>query len=138
MTDDPKQELVQSWLIKALHDLGSAKKLAADPNPFFDAAIYHCQQSAEKAVKGFLLFHDTRFDKTHNIVALINLALSHEPNFAKWLPQAELLTPYATEFRYPGITSEPTIEQVKTAIKAADDLYKFVISILPPSTHPNK
>lgn len=45
--DEAKRELVQSWLIKAQHDLAAARKLAADPNPYLDMAIYHCQQAAE-------------------------------------------------------------------------------------------
>jgi len=31
--DDAKRELIQMWLIKAQHDLASARKLAADPDP---------------------------------------------------------------------------------------------------------
>jgi HEPN domain-containing protein len=42
----------ESWLIKAYHDLISAKKLAQDQEPVLDTAIYHTQQCAEKALKG--------------------------------------------------------------------------------------
>jgi HEPN domain-containing protein len=50
--DEAKKELLSSWLLKSWHDLGAARLLAnADP-PFRDVAIYHCQQAAEKAVKG--------------------------------------------------------------------------------------
>ena len=51
---DNKDELVQNWLVKAQHDLLAAKKLSIEPEIYADIAIYHCQQSAEKAVKGFL------------------------------------------------------------------------------------
>ena len=40
--DEAKRELVQSWLRKALHDLASARKLATDPDAYFDTAVYHC------------------------------------------------------------------------------------------------
>lgn len=49
-----RQELARNWLIKAQHDLAAARKLCADPDPYLDVAIYHCQQAAEKTVKGFL------------------------------------------------------------------------------------
>ena len=30
-------------------------------------ALYHCQQAAEKALKGFLAFHDHPFRRTHDL-----------------------------------------------------------------------
>nr|VFK18515.1 MAG: HEPN domain-containing protein [Candidatus Kentron sp. LPFa]VFK33073.1 MAG: HEPN domain-containing protein [Candidatus Kentron sp. LPFa] len=53
-----KQQLIQSWLDKAEHDLSAARILAASTEPVLDAAIYHCRQAAEKAVKAFLVFRD--------------------------------------------------------------------------------
>ena len=50
--DEAKRDLVRSWLTKAQHDLASSRKLSADPDPYLDTAIYHCQQAAEKVVKG--------------------------------------------------------------------------------------
>ena len=40
----------EAWLIKAENDLESAKKLMAGDNAILDTAIYHAQQSAEKAL----------------------------------------------------------------------------------------
>jgi len=54
--DEATLELVRGWLVKAQHDLASARKLATDPDPYLDTAVYHCQQAAEKAVKGLLVF----------------------------------------------------------------------------------
>ena len=65
--DEATSELTRTWLIKARADLGSARKLASGPDAYPDAAIYHCQQAAEKAVKGFLTFHEQRFEKVHNL-----------------------------------------------------------------------
>jgi len=64
-----KEELVKSWFCKAEKDLESAKILAE--NNLFETAVYHCQQSAEKALKSFLIYHDIRFGKTHNILYLL-------------------------------------------------------------------
>lgn len=43
-----KQELVRNWLTKAQHDLASAKRLAKEPEPYLDTAIYYCQQPLKK------------------------------------------------------------------------------------------
>ena len=47
-----KLELVRSWLVKSQRDLGAVQKLSTGPKPYLDVAIYHCQQAAEKAIKG--------------------------------------------------------------------------------------
>ena len=60
---DEKATLVKNWFTKALHDLAVSRKLKYDEQ-YPDVAIYHCQQAAEKAVKGFLVLHDKDFPKT--------------------------------------------------------------------------
>jgi len=46
------------------------------------------------------------------------------------------LTPYARIYRYPGYATEPNREQVDQALSAAEGLYKFVVSLLPPEMRP--
>lgn len=52
---DAKRSLVRRWLTKSRRDLLSAKRLARGSEPYLDTAIYHCQQCAEKAIKGWLV-----------------------------------------------------------------------------------
>lgn len=49
---DAKRSLVHNWMMKARRDLFSAKRLTRGNDPYFDTAIYHCQQTVEKAVMG--------------------------------------------------------------------------------------
>lgn len=65
--DEAARELVRNWLTRASHDLQAARTLAAGKEPLLDTAIYHCQQAAEKAVKGWLQSQDNPFPKTHDI-----------------------------------------------------------------------
>ena len=69
--DETKRRLVQSWLKKALHDLAAARSLAEPDRPILDVAIYHCQQAAEKALKGYpgLLGSAGCEDSRHRIAA---------------------------------------------------------------------
>jgi HEPN domain-containing protein len=71
---EAKVHLVRSWIIKAQHDLASARVLAASDPPLLDTAIYHCQQAAEKAVKGYLVFCDHAFERIHDVEVLIRTA----------------------------------------------------------------
>ena len=116
---------------QSARDLLSAKRLAGGSEPYLDTAIYHCQQCAEKSVKGWLVYHDSTFEKTHDLRLLVTLASEIEPKFTEWFEIAELISPYATAYRYPGEILEPTKEEFQDALKAATQFYDFVCSRLP-------
>lgn len=48
----------KGWISKARSDLLLAEKGAKDDDLTLDTAIYHTQQCAEKALKGFLAYHN--------------------------------------------------------------------------------
>ncbi|MEW6488280.1 MAG: HEPN domain-containing protein [Thermodesulfobacteriota bacterium] len=133
---DAKGQLVRGWLSKALRDLAAAQRLAEGPEPFFDTAVYHCQQAAEKAVKAYLTWRDRRFDKTHDVRLLMALAASLEPRLKVWLDAADRLTPYAIAFRYPGDVMEPSAEDYGDAVAAADGICRAILEVLPLTLHP--
>jgi len=132
--DEAKADYIRQWLHKAQVDLQSARRLAGPTDPFLDTAFFHCQQAAEKVMKGYLAFCDHPLVKTHNIKTLVRLAATYERQFLEWRQCAEKLTPYATEFRYPLETPEslePNQEQYAEAEQAAAGLFAFVSSLLP-------
>ncbi len=136
--DEAKRQFVAAWLERASQDLGAARVLAQSSEPYLSVALYHCQQAAEKAVKGFLVFHNQRAQKTHDVTKLVDTALPFEKEFFAWITVAEQLTPYATKFRYVDdfVSAEPSREEFDTVFNAASDFYQFVLSALPPETHP--
>jgi HEPN domain-containing protein len=59
-----------AWIRRAELDLRAAEvDLATDPSLLGDAA-FHCQQAAEKALKGFLTWHDAPFRRTHDLAEI--------------------------------------------------------------------
>jgi len=72
---DAKRSLTRKWIMKARSDLLSAKKLARGKDVYLDTAIYHCQQTTEKVIKGWLVYHDISFEKTHDLRLLVTMAL---------------------------------------------------------------
>ena len=55
----------------------------------------------------------------------------HDLSVSKILISADLLTPYATAFRYPGDVMEPTRDEMNEGFKRAEDLVAFTMSLLP-------
>ncbi len=134
--DETQRGFVRQWLCKARTDLESARRLAASPDAILEAAFFHCQQAAEKAVKGYLAYRGHPLEKTHDVEKLVETAKSYEPRFAAWQQAAADLTPYATAFRYPSDTIDPDEEEFQQAEQAAAGLFAFVCSLLPEDARP--
>jgi HEPN domain-containing protein len=138
--DDAKGDLVRAWLIKARNDLDTARQIGVLPDGHLDTAIYHCQQAAEKGIKGFLAFRDHELERTHDLRRIIQVAARYDAGFTDWMDAATTLTPYATAYRYPGecATLEPSREEFDEALKLAGDLFTFACSLLPAEVRPNR
>ena len=116
----------EAWLHKANNDLKSSLKLLEGDDPIMDTAIYHTQQCAEKALKGYLAFKKEPLKKTHDIELLVEICSAIDNEFEKLYDYSENLTPYATAFRYPDIYLEPDYDEVYEAIDMARKILGFV------------
>ncbi len=136
--DESARELVRDWLTRASHDLRSSHALASLDDPLLDTAIYHCQQTAEKAIKAWLQSKDDPFPKTHDLEDLVERASGVNPEFGKFAKAASVLTPYVSAFRYPGGFDDPmpTREEFDEALQYAQVIYDFVLSQLPANARP--
>jgi len=104
--------------------------------PYFDTAVYHCQQAVEKALKAFLTHHDTVFVRTHDLTELLELCITIDHSFESYRGIAEDLTPYAVLFRYPSDLLEPDPDEVEKAFKDAQSLVGFTLGLLPKEVRP--
>ena len=136
--DETRKELLRSWLTKADHDLQNARIVGAAADGPLDTAIYHCQQTAEKAVKAFLMHCGITREKTHDVRKLTLQAAVHQPRFNDLLDKAATLTPYAWQTRYPDDLAEtyPTREEFNEALQHAQTIYDFVLNLLPADMRP--
>jgi len=116
----------EAWIYKAKNDLKSAKKLLDGSDPIMDTAVYHTQQCAEKALKGYLSFKQQPLKKSHDIELLVEICMAIDVEFEKLYEYSENLTPYATAFRYPDIYLEPDYDEVQEAIEMAREILEFV------------
>jgi len=126
---DDKEELLQQWLDKGKDDLRSAEYLSTMryPTPY-EIICYHCQQSAEKYLKGFMFSHDIEPDKTHDLKELLKICQKYNTEFSTLSSKIHVLTRYGVLPRYPndlGITNE----DMKTALSYAKSIQEFVMKI---------
>lgn len=119
-----------TWIRKANNDLRAAKKLAANPDPIFDMAIFHTQQCAEKALKSFLASHEVLPPKTHDLDYLIHQCCTFNTLFKNLFDCTELLQPYCFKFRYPDDIFSPDELETHDAIICAEKILIFVKKVI--------
>ncbi len=129
--DDPRINEVVQWLIKAEHDIGSARRLLSGDIPYLDTAVYHCQQAAEKSLKAYLTLKDTPFQKIHDLSFLVEQCKELDIEFEQMRNITSILTPYAIAFRYPGDVIQPDPQDADEALRLAVEVFDFVLNKMP-------
>ncbi len=90
------------WIRLAEMDLGAAEHLLSmHPLPV-EIICYHCEQSAEKILKGALAAFHTEPPKTHDLVQLCKLCSEMDGRYAELADACIELTPYGVQVRYPS------------------------------------
>ena len=122
----------RAWFYKAAEDLRAAEHALLAKPPLLGDLLFHCQQVAEKSLKGFFVWHSRPFRKTHSLEEIGELCLTVDPNLKSLIDPLVPLTQYAWEFRYPGEPEEPTVEEAQEAIVIARRAFKTLLFFLPP------
>ena len=103
------KKITTLWISKADEDYSIATGLLRRRRIPADGVCFHCQQSVEKYLKGFLQENMIRFNKTHDLLALLELAKKPIPHLVLLFDDFKFLNKYAVAFRYPGDDADPVI-----------------------------
>ena len=137
MPHDPARVAdTKAWLAKAVDDLNAAEHLLSGSPALPGVAVFHCQQAAEKAMKGFLAWHDVPFRKTHDLEEVGEACLAIDPALEEIVDRAVPLTEYAWRFRYPGEPESPTQNEAETSLALAREVYDVIVTCLPEEVRP--
>ena len=117
------------WFEYAENDFEAAKILSLLAKPKYEIICYHCQQCAEKMLKGYIASNNGRLQKTHDLVVLCETCANYDSDFEKIIGHCSDLTIYASEVRYPNIL-EIENYHMQNAIKDALKIKDFVLSKL--------
>ena len=120
-------ELTQEWFKKAEHDLLNAEIIlesGRDALPL-DTVCFHCQQAIEKYLKGFLVYHNVQFPRTHFLGTLLDQCKQIDATFEE-LDKIIELNAYAVDIRYPDDAMEITLEDTREAYEIANNVKSFV------------
>lgn len=129
MTKPPNpvaQSLAKEWLKKAEADIRLAEYLVSENASFWDAIAFHCQQSAEKYIKAFLVWNQKEFPKTHDIEKLLELVGKVDKKLSKSLIPSVALSPYGVMVRYPDDSQRVDRKTVERALGLAQKVEKGI------------
>ncbi|HLG15864.1 MAG TPA: HEPN domain-containing protein [Blastocatellia bacterium] len=117
--DEVKLEFTREWIRKAEADFKTASLLVRAGDDHLFQTAFHGQQSAEKYIKAFLVWHQVEFPKTHDIAKLLSLAAEVVSDLPEILAEAKTLTPFGVDYRYPGDYPEVTTGDAEAALVLA-------------------
>ncbi len=89
------------WLAYAQDDLEIAQLILASRGIRIVAVLYHAQQSAEKALKAYLIAQDASILKTHDLVKLVIACTKLDSEFETIGEHAAAFNPFSIKTRYP-------------------------------------
>jgi len=95
--------LAAEWVSKAEGDFAIVERESrARKHPSHDGVCFHAQQCAEKYLKARLCEAGLRFEKIHDLPALLEQVLPVEPLWETFRADLAYLSDFAVSFRYPG------------------------------------
>ena len=123
--DHPRAWLrrARSNLIRARHQISGVylEDLCFDAHPKGTSSLpLRAQQAAEKSVKAVLIHIGVDFPYTHDLADLLTLVEDEGVSVPAPVLDATILSDYAVETRYPGLTEPVTEDEYEEAVAIAE------------------
>jgi len=119
------KDVAKEWLKIAETDLDSADFLQGMKPIPIEIICYHCQQSAEKYLKGFLALKGEVIEKIHDLVRLNKICHKYDKDFGSIEEECLMLTDFAVNVRYP-FPMDINEADMHLALKSAHKIRDFV------------
>ena len=123
-----KIETIRKWVEKADHDLGSAEIIYLHIPEYRDTIAFHCQQAVEKYLKAYLIFLDILFERTHNLILLLDLISQKESVSNELYDKTTELAKFAVEIRYPDTAEDLSENDILIAISISKDFREYILA----------
>jgi len=119
-----------AWLLRARGNLTLAEKGGRLKGILFEDLCFNAQQAAEKALKAVCLAQGLDFPKTHSLVHLMDILEKSGLDVPQNVREADILTQYAVQSRYPSIVEEVTRSEYREALKLASQVVFWAEKII--------
>jgi HEPN domain-containing protein len=119
-----------AWLLRAKGNLNLAEKGGRLKGVLLEDLCFNAQQAAEKALKAVCLIRGLDIPKTHSLVHLMDILESIGIEIPRNVRDADILTQYAVQSRYPSLMEEITKSEYRDALKLAANVVFWAETIV--------
>jgi len=117
--------VADEWILIARKDWRRAERNLKDQDS--EAAGFFLQQSLEKYLKAFLLKHDWKLRKIHELDALLDEASKHQQELESCRDLCERVSGYYFAERYPPLSDfELSVADIRKDLKEAREFVKLM------------
>jgi HEPN domain-containing protein len=121
---DSSQNVLE-WIRFSEMDLGAAELLLAHHPLAVEIICFHCQQSAEKILKGFLIAYNVQPPKIHDLIILLTLCENVVSVVSKVVLQCNFLNKFSVVTRYPN-ELQLNETDARVAVRYAKEVSDFI------------
>lgn len=118
------------WLRRARSNLARAKADRELAEVLYEDLCFDAQQAAEKAIKAILVERQIPFPKTHDIIDLLTLLQEGGVAAPEEIRQTGILTEYAVDTRYPGLSEDVTEDEYLEAVGLAERVFRWAEALI--------
>ena len=119
-----------AWLARAKGNLNLAEKGGRLKGVLFEDLCFNAQQAAEKSLKAVCLSQGMDIPKTHSLIHLMDILEGTGIEIPNNVRDADILTLYAVQSRYPSIMEEITRTEYRDALKLAANVVFWAENII--------
>jgi HEPN domain-containing protein len=121
------KDVANEWFKIAEADLSSAEFLQNMQAIPTEIICYHCQQSAEKYLKGFLSLKGEAIKRSHDLVILNKECRKYDADFEMIEEDCLILTDYGVNIRYP-FPMDVNETDMEVALQRAHKIKDYVLA----------
>src|ERR1700738_1785962 len=122
------KKATREWVKKAEQDYVLAKQGSRSEVPVHDGVCFHCQQCAEKYLKGLMEERGLSVPKTHDLELLLYALMPHHLTLRPLRRGLLFLSDFAVDIRYPGTSASK--RQAVAALRWTDRVRTLARALL--------
>jgi len=116
------------WMRLARDDMATVSLLMTEHRKRVEIILYHCQQTAEKSLKAFLINSNVWIGNTHDLILLLKECAKINPsfNFKRMINHCAFLNRITPSVKYADLSISLDTSHIPRAINSAKRVYDLV------------